>query len=129
MYVAAAVPVGALVTAILVVNNLRDIPTDARAGKRTLAVILGERFAKAEYLALLAVGLVVPVLLVVAGSGPTVLLPLLAFLVARPLVAEVLAVGPATDRRRLNPVLKGTARLSLLYGVLSAVGLAVGAAG
>ena len=51
---AAAIPVGALVTAILVVNNLRDRPTDAAAGKRTLAVVHGDRFAQAEYIALLA---------------------------------------------------------------------------
>jgi CBS domain-containing protein len=45
----AAVPVGALATAILVVNNLRDIETDRRAGKRTLAVHLGRRAARIEY--------------------------------------------------------------------------------
>ena len=49
LFVAAAMPVGALTTAILVVNNLRDIPTDAAAGKRTLAVILGARATRLEY--------------------------------------------------------------------------------
>ena len=67
----AAIPVGSLITAILVVNNLRDIPTDRPAGKRTLAVTFGEGFAKAEYVALLAVAAVVPVVLFVTGqSGP-----------------------------------------------------------
>ena len=56
LYWAAAIPAGALITAILVVNNLRDIPTDTAAGKRTLAVMLGERGAQAEYAVLLGGG-------------------------------------------------------------------------
>ena len=51
LFIAAAIPVGALTTAILVVNNLRDIPTDAAAGKRTLAVVLGRRATVIEYAA------------------------------------------------------------------------------
>ena len=54
------VPVGALATAILVVNNLRDIETDARAGKHTLAVRLGDGATRAYYLVLLAVAYLVP---------------------------------------------------------------------
>ena len=123
----AALPVGSLVTAILVVNNLRDIPTDRAADKRTLAVTFGEGFAKGEYVVLLATSFAVPVLLVMlALSGPTVLLALLAFVPAWPPLRRVVAFGPADDRRSLNPVLKGTARLSLAYGALFAVGLALG---
>ncbi len=123
----AAVPVGSLVTAILVVNNLRDIPTDRAAGKRTLAVTFGEGFAKGEYIALLAVAAVVPVVLVVGSlAGPPVLLALVAFVLAVAPVRTVLGLGPGDDRRTLNPVLKATARLSLAYGVLFAIGLAVG---
>ncbi|MFL5721887.1 MAG: 1,4-dihydroxy-2-naphthoate polyprenyltransferase, partial [Chloroflexota bacterium] len=70
----AAVPIGALTTAILVVNNLRDIPTDALAGKRTLAVMLGVRRTRLEYAALLLVAFIVPVVLVAAGRGLAVLL-------------------------------------------------------
>ncbi len=125
VYVLAAVPMGALITGVLIVNNLRDIPTDRAAGKRTLAVSFGEGFAKAEYYATLAVAAVVPVGLLAARlAGPAVLLPLLSGLMVPPLVREVRAVGPASDRRRLNLVLKGTARLSLAYGVLFAIGLA-----
>ena len=109
VFFAAAVPPGLLITAILVVNNLRDIPTDARAGKRTLAVILGERFAKAEYVVLLGVAALVPVLLVWAGSPYAVLLPLASLWRTRALTDEVLAVSATSDRRRLNPVLAGTA--------------------
>ena len=68
LFVAAAVPVGALTTAILVVNNLRDIPTDAAAGKRTLAVILGRRATVVEYRLLLAVGAAV-MAMSVSGVG------------------------------------------------------------
>ncbi|MFN8621643.1 MAG: 1,4-dihydroxy-2-naphthoate polyprenyltransferase [Chloroflexota bacterium] len=127
IYLAASVPVGALVTAILVVNNLRDVPTDRVAGKRTLAVIFGERFAKNEYLVLLGVAAVVPVLLVWAGSLFSVLLPLAVFARTKPLTDAVLAVSNTSDRRQLNLVLKGTARLSLGYAVLFAIGLAIGA--
>ena len=126
VYLIAACPIGALVTAILIVNNLRDIPTDRAVGKRTLAVQLGEGFSKAEYYATLVVAAVVPpVLLLARMAGPAVLLPLLAGVMVPPLIREVRAVGPGTDRRRLNLVLRDTARLSLAYGVLFAIGLAV----
>lgn len=126
VYLLAAVPMGALITAILIVNNLRDIPTDRAAGKRTLAVTFGEGFAKAEYYATLVVAAVIPPALLVGRlAGPAVLLPLLSGILVPPLVREVLAVGPESDRRRLNRVLKGTARLSLAYGLLFAIGLAV----
>jgi 1,4-dihydroxy-2-naphthoate octaprenyltransferase len=67
----AAVPVGSLATAILVVNNLRDIPTDGPAGKRTLAVRFGERGAVALYTALVASAYAVPLVLYLDGrAGP-----------------------------------------------------------
>ncbi|HEX5827855.1 MAG TPA: 1,4-dihydroxy-2-naphthoate polyprenyltransferase [Candidatus Limnocylindrales bacterium] len=138
----AAIPPGALITAILVVNNLRDIPTDEAAGKRTLAVVLGEQRTKAEYGVLLGVAYAVPVLLGFAGfatwslpSGPAgeapsgialaplaVLAPLLTLPMARPLLRNVATFG---ERRELNRVLKGTARLALWFGLLFAIGLAV----
>ncbi len=127
LYWLAAIPVGSIITAILVVNNLRDIPTDRVAGKLTLAVTFGEGFAKGEYLALLAVGALIPVVLVVSSmAGPAVLLAELAFVLAIDPVRRVTSLGPTTDRRSLNPVLKATARLSLVYGVLFAIGLVLG---
>ena len=126
LFVAAAVPVGALTTAILVVNNLRDIPTDTAAGKRTLAVILGRRATVAEYRLLLAVAFLVPVALLVAGRGLPVLLPLLAVPLALPLERTVRTFS---EPRQLNPVLKGTARLALVHGLLRAIGLAIGGLG
>lgn len=126
LYWLAALPVGALVTAILVVNNLRDLPTDRLAGKRTLAVIFGDRFTKAEYVGLCLVAAVVPVVIVVAGlAAPSALLPLLVLPLAIPPIREVLGVADRSDRRRLNPALGATARLSLAYAGLFAVGLAI----
>jgi len=127
--VAAAVPVGALVTAILVVNNQRDIATDRAAGKRTLAVQFGDVFAQVEYAACLLLAAAVPLALFVAAAldqsgrrfGPLVLLPLVSFPMALPLWRRVRAGG---DPRRLNAVLRGTARFSLVFSLLFAVGLA-----
>ena len=116
----AAVPVGALATAILVVNNLRDIETDRVAGKRTLAVRWGERGALAEYALLLALAYGVPVALFARGHGTTtILLPLLTLPLGVGLVRAV-----ARERgRALNPLLKRTALLLLAYGLLFALGL------
>lgn len=135
VHVLAAVPVGLLTVAILVVNNLRDIDTDRAAGKRTLAVSLGSRFAELEYGACLVVAWAIPV--VIAGgwaagvsgfdlgsnraAGVLVLLPLLAIPLGPPLWRAIKAGG---DRRRLNPVLGGTARLDLVFALLFAIGLA-----
>lgn len=116
----AAVPIGALVTNILVVNNLRDIDTDRAANKRTLAVILGRQGARTEYLVLLIVAYLVPVWFWWRGqSAFWVLLPLVSLALAVPLVRSVFT---ATGRP-LNHVLAGTARLSLVFGLLFAVGL------
>jgi len=87
VYLLAAVPMGALITGVLIVNNLRDIPTDRAAGKRTLAVAFGERFAKAEYYGMLVVAAATPVVLLAARlAGPAVLLPLLSAVMVPPLV-------------------------------------------
>ena len=122
LFVAAAIPAGTLITAILVVNNLRDIPTDRAAGKRTLAVLLGAEATRIEYLGLLAIAFVVPVGLVVAGRAPWVLAPLVSLPLAWPLVGRVRTFA---EPRELNPVLKGTARLALAFGILFAIGLAL----
>lgn len=123
VFLAAAVPVGALTSAILVVNNLRDIPTDRAAGKRTVAVIVGERASAREWLALVALAFAVPVALVAAGWSPLLLATLLAAPLAVPLWRTVSGFG---ERRQLNGALRGTARLSLLVAVLLALGLAAG---
>jgi 1,4-dihydroxy-2-naphthoate polyprenyltransferase len=117
-----AVPVGALSTAILVVNNLRDRHTDARCGKRTLAVRLGRRGALGEYAILLLAAYAVPPGLVIAGlAGSWALLPLATL----PLAALELDAVTRREGAALNGSLAGTARLLTLYSLLLAVGLVV----
>jgi len=119
----ATVPVGSLTTAILVVNNLRDIGTDAVAGKRTLAVRLGPRGSVAEYSALLLAAFAVPPAMVAAGElGLWGLLPLAALPLA---VARARRI--AADRGpELNESLAGTARLLLGFSLLFGLGIVLG---
>jgi len=118
--VAASVPIGLLIVAILVVNNLRDIEGDAAVGKRTLAVLLGDRATRLFFAALLAVPFVV-----IAAIGvvrPWALLGLLAApLTVRP-VRVVLGGGRGPA---LIAALAGTGVLTLATGVLFALGLAL----
>jgi 1,4-dihydroxy-2-naphthoate octaprenyltransferase len=118
---AAGVPVGALGVALLAVNNTRDAVTDAAAGKRTLVVRFGAGFGRLEYLSMLGLGALVPVLLWWAGAATAWVLLALG--------AAPLAVGPVRSLwtesgAALNRTLAQTARLQLAYGVLFAVGLA-----
>ncbi len=113
---------GALATAILVVNNLRDVDTDRRAGKRTLAVRLGARFARAEYAGLLALAFLVPPLLWIAGmASPAVWLTWLTLPWAAALLRRV---GRETGGA-LNELLAATAQLELVFSALFAAGLAL----
>ena len=116
----ASLPVAAIVTAILVVNNLRDAHTDKVAGKRTLAVIFGTGFACAEYV-LLIVGayIMLPVIWQAGGVSAWVLLPLLTVPLAVPLIRTVLRENGAP----LNRALKGTGQLELAFGLLLALGI------
>lgn len=117
---AAAVPVGALVTNILVVNNLRDLDTDRKAGKRTLAVRLGREATRAEYLALLAIAYITPPVLWLAGAlSPWALLPLLTL----PLAARLVRQTRHEAGRALNRTLAGSAQLELLFSILFAIGI------
>jgi 1,4-dihydroxy-2-naphthoate octaprenyltransferase len=118
--VAASVPVGLLATALLVINNLRDIPGDTASGKRTLAVRLGERRTRWLYVALL-VGAVVMVPVVAAVSGRVgAALALAAVPLGR---APVITVLGGARGAALIPALGGTGRVQLVYGTLLALGL------
>jgi 1,4-dihydroxy-2-naphthoate octaprenyltransferase len=118
--VACALPVGALATAILVVNNLRDRETDLRAGKRTLAVRFGRDFALAQYRTLLALSYAVPLALVLTRSaGPEILLPIASL----PLALKTTNAVAREEGRALNPLLAATAKLLLIFGLLFALGL------
>lgn len=121
LVVLAAVPVGLLITAILVVNNYRDIESDRRAGKRTLAVMLGERGARLEYVLLLIVSYVVPAGLVAAKMlEPWGLLALLSLPLAVPLIRAM--YGP-NEGPIMNKTLAGTARLALVFSLLFSAGI------
>jgi 1,4-dihydroxy-2-naphthoate polyprenyltransferase len=116
-----AVPVGLLASAILVVNNVRDLETDRRAGKRTLAVRLGRERARGLYVAMLALAfLSAPLPWVLGSLSPWLFLSWLAIPLAIP-VARV--VRTRTDGPSLNLALAGTGRLQLAFCVLLSAGL------
>jgi 1,4-dihydroxy-2-naphthoate octaprenyltransferase len=116
--------VGALSTAILVVNNLRDRETDARVGKRTLAVRIGVRASRAQYVGLVALAAIVPPVGVALFAWPVAALAaLLAIALAVRPLRRVLAFR---EPRGLLPALGETARAVALYGLLLGGGLALG---
>ena len=113
---------GSLACALLVVNNLRDIPTDTLAGKRTLAVRLGDDRTRLFY-----IGLIVLAAAIIGGMGasrPVALLGLVGLPLAAPAISRVRhgAVG-----RELIAVLGTTGRVQLVMGLGAAIGIAVGA--
>lgn len=114
------IPVGSLITAILVVNNLRDISTDRKADKHTLAVILGNRGARLEYVLLLISAYTMPVILWLAGlASGWVLLPV----VSLPMALSMIHVIWQTTGSALNQALARTAGLSLFFSLLLSIGL------
>lgn len=119
--VACSIPVGALASAILVVNNVRDELTDRRSGKRTLVVRLGHRAGVVEYAALLVLAYVIPIVIVVGKlASAAALLPLL----SAPLALWLLRQLRAQSGAALNGALARTAQLLLVFGMLLAAGLA-----
>lgn len=120
----AAIPVGTLATAILVVNNLRDIDTDRAAGKLTLAARIGRRATRLEYATLLLAAFAVPIALWAQGlASAWVLLPLATTTLA---ARNLQAVFENTNGPGLNRTLIDTAQLHLFFGLLFAAGLALG---
>ncbi|MEN8374190.1 MAG: 1,4-dihydroxy-2-naphthoate polyprenyltransferase [Gemmatimonadota bacterium] len=117
----AGAAMGALITAILVVNNLRDMDTDAAAGKRTLAVLLGEVGTRAEFALLVAVAFAIPLVGVVEYGWPST--TLFALATAPLALGPVRAVMARRDPARLNRALGSTARLVALFGILFTLGL------
>lgn len=116
-----AVPMGLLAAAILTANNVRDAETDAAAGKRTLAVIIGPERATKAYLVMVWAALVAPALAAAAGWVPRgAALALVAIPLALPLAA---AIRSGATPAGLIAVLKGTARLQLALAVLIGLGI------
>jgi 1,4-dihydroxy-2-naphthoate octaprenyltransferase len=121
---ACAVPIGLLASAILVVNNVRDLETDRRAGKKTLAVRLGRRRTRVLYAAMLALAFLSPPLLWLAGGmTPWLMLALLSAPLA---VKLVQVVRSRVDGPALNGALARTGALQLLFCLLFSAGLLAG---
>jgi len=116
----AALPMGCTVTAILVINNLRDIHTDGRTGKTTLAVVIGERATRWWYTLLVAGAYALAGVVALQRGSVAPALVVLSVPLAAPLVRTVLG---GLSGRELNPVLRATARFHLVFGVLLALGI------
>jgi 1,4-dihydroxy-2-naphthoate octaprenyltransferase len=117
---AASLPIGALATAILVVNNLRDIDSDARVGKRTLAVRIGPRATRIEYVSLLVFAYAIgPNFWLFGMASPWVTLPLLSLPWGLRLARRI---ATSSDGPTLNQALADTARLTLAFSLLFSIG-------
>ena len=115
-----SVPVGLLASAILVVNNVRDVDTDRRAGKRTLAVKLGRERAARLFAVMVVIALALPVGLAIARGWPWVLLALASIPLAPPLVRTV---ATRRDGPALNDALAQTGRLLAVFSFLLTLGV------
>lgn len=116
-----AIPIGLLSVAVLVVNNLRDLESDRRAGKGTLVARYGRRFGQIEYLLVLTGAYALPVALTINGQlGLGGLLPLLSLPLTVPLLRTAFADAAVGDWYH---ALAGTARLLLLYSILLSIGV------
>ena len=116
-----AIPIGALTTAILIVNNYRDMETDAKVGKRTLAVMIGPAASRMEFICMLVLTYVTPLVLWLAGQlSVWVMLSWLSIPLAVKLVRTLYRPisGPT-----LNQALAGAAQLDLVFSVLFTIGL------
>jgi 1,4-dihydroxy-2-naphthoate octaprenyltransferase len=116
----AALPMGFLSSAILVVNNLRDIDTDRAAGKKTLAVLLGPQRTRLEYTLLLAAAYLTSLAIWLLELAPAWVL--IAWL-SLPLSVNLIGVIYRETGRPLNRALAGTGRLELVFGILFSLGL------
>ncbi len=119
----AALPKGALIAAIIVVNNLRDINTDRATHKRTVAVRIGVAWTRVEYALFLIIALATPIGLALAGDLSRWLfwLPLLTI----PMAVKLMRGVATLEGRPLNKMLGGTAQLTLSFGLLFTAALAL----
>ncbi|MEI7554407.1 1,4-dihydroxy-2-naphthoate polyprenyltransferase [Candidatus Chlorohelix sp.] len=117
-----AIPIGLLATAIIVVNNLRDVKTDTVAGKKTMAVRIGESGAKAEYVLLAALSYLIAPAMCLSGVAPW--WAMLVWL-SLPLAYQQIKLVFTVTGRALNKALGGTGRLELVYGLCLSMGLVI----
>lgn len=118
--VLAGIPVGFLITAILVVNNLRDIETDRVVGKRTLAVRIGADATRMQYAVLVLASFLVPPIIWIALHRPPFLMLPWATL---PMAISAVRTVTRSEGTALNLMLKRTGQLNLAFGALLAIGL------
>ena len=120
----ASIAVGALCTNILVINNLRDTEQDAKAGKRTLGVLFGDKALKWEYLIMLALAYAIPPHFYFRLEySAWIFLPLIALPLA---IKHVVQVWTETEKANLNKVLEQTAKFMALFGLLFTIGIVLG---
>ena len=117
-----SIPIGLLVTNILVVNNLRDLPTDVAAGKGTLATRIGERATRIQYVSFCVAAFMMSAAAAIDLESPWLLLPLASAPLAINLIRKV---GGGVSGRELNPVLERSGQLLLAFGLLLATGAAL----
>ncbi len=116
-----SVSVGLLITAIIVVNNYRDIETDTAGGKRTLAVVLGEKLTRVEYFLLVLIAYLIPPALVFLNDASLwVLLSLISSPLWIPLFRDI---NGRARGQSLNKTLAGTAKTGLLFSILLSLGI------
>ena len=121
-----SIPIGLIATNILVINNLRDLRTDLAAGKKTLATRIGDRATRAQYAIFLGVAYLIPSALAATDAARR---PLFITLVSIPLAVRLATkVLRGTWGRDLNPLLKQTGRLLLVFGALLSAGAVIGRA-
>lgn len=115
-----SIPVGALITNILVVNNYRDRLEDQSNGKHTLAVLMGEKFTRIQYVLFMILSY--SILLIVFFTYKQSLLVFLPLL-SLPLAIKLIRMIFTLHGKELNKTLEQTAKLSALYGLLFAIGI------
>ena len=114
--------IGCLSTSILIVNNLRDIDNDKEYGKNTLAVYLGVKFTRIEYLTLMLVAYIIPIYISYNLSGKTsIYIVYFTLPIAIRLIVDMFYI----KKTSLNATLEGTAKLLLLYTLLFSFGIIV----
>ncbi len=116
----ASVPVGLLIANILVVNNYRDAIEDKKKDKNTLAVIFGKKFAQTQYYFSVLLSYIIPIYVFIQfNTSPFILFPLLSLPFAIKLIFEI----KTKEGKSLNKTLELTAKLSILFSFLFAVGI------
>ncbi len=118
----ASIPVGALITNILVVNNYRDVDEDKMHGKNTLAVKFGRKFTRLQYLSFMILSYAILIIVYFTyKQSYYIFLPLLSF----PLAVKLIKMIYTLQGTELNKTLELTAKLSAIYGLLFAIGILI----